>query len=245
MSSQRVIANRSQLQMWKGKLQGASKGHSLLKRKLEGLKKAFSAVMEKLIKEKKKIGGLMTDAVFFLTEAQWGAGDFGKILGDTVKRSSSQVQLTLIHKGGVYLPKFKPKLEQIDDPARQLGITGGGASIQKTKDKFTKMLGNMIKIAGYQASYHTLDDIIRITSRRVNALENVVIPKFQNNIAYIMRELDEMEREDFFMLKKVQENKKKQIEKARMQREEEGAGLEKDNEEYSSLVLQKDEDLIF
>ena len=47
------------------------------------------------------------------------------------------------------------------------------------------------------------------------------------------------------MLKKVQENKKKQIEKARMQREEEGAGLEKDNEEYSSLVLQKDEDLIF
>lgn len=244
MSSQRVIANRSQLQLWKGKLQGATNGHSLLKRKLEGLKKVFNAVMEKLISSKKKIGGFMNEAVFLLTEAQWGAGDFGKNLADTIKRSSTQVQLTLRHEGGVYLPEFQPKTEQIDDPARQLGIAGGGTSIQKTKEKFGKLLTIMIQIAGYQASYHTLDDIIRITSRRVNALENVVIPKFQNYIDYIIRELDEMEREDFFMLKKVQENKKKQIEKSRLQREEEAN--EKPEEEFSSLVLQsKDEDLIF
>ena len=243
MSSTRVIANRSQLQLWKGKLIGATKGHSLLKRKLEGLKKAFAAVMEKLIKSKKKIGGFMTEAVFVLTEAQWGAGDFGKTLADTVKRSSSQVQLFLNHKGGVYLPKFKPKIEQIDDATRQLGITGGGAAIQKTKDRFTKLLNVMIKIAGYQASYHTLDDIIRITSRRVNALENVVIPRFQEYIAYIIRELDEMEREDFFMLKKVQENKKRQMEKARLQRESEAGSI--NQEDYTSALTTKDEDIIF
>ena len=245
MSSTRVIANRSQLQLWKGKLIGATKGHSLLKRKLEGLKKAFALVMEKLIKSKKKIGGFMTEAVFVLTEAQWGAGDFGKTLSDTVKRSSSQIQLFLKHKGGVYLPQFKPKIEQIEDPARQLGIAGGGASIQKTKDRFTKLLNILTKIAGYQASYHTLDDIIRITSRRVNALENVVIPRFQGYIAYIIKELDEMEREDFFMLKKVQENKKKQMEKARIQRELEAESAIEE-EAFTSIVSQvKDEDIIF
>ena len=216
MSSTRVIANRSQLQLWKGKLIGATKGHSLLKRKLEGLKKAFALVMEKLIKSKKKI-----------------------------KRSSSQIQLFLKHKGGVYLPQFKPKIEQIEDPARQLGIAGGGASIQKTKDRFTKLLNILTKIAGYQASYHTLDDIIRITSRRVNALENVVIPRFQGYIAYIIKELDEMEREDFFMLKKVQENKKKQMEKARIQRELEAESAIEE-EAFTSIVSQvKDEDIIF
>lgn len=184
----------------------------------------------------------MNEAVYVLTEAQWGAGDFGKALSDTVKRSSSQVQLFLNHKGGVYLPKFKPKIEQIDDATRQLGITGGGASIQKTKDRFTKLMNVMIKIAGYQASYHTLDDIIRITSRRVNALENVVIPRFQDNIAYIIRELDEMEREEFFMLKKVQENKKKQMEKNRLQREGEAEDM---TEDFTSDLNVKDADLIF
>ncbi|OMJ78875.1 hypothetical protein SteCoe_21229 [Stentor coeruleus] len=245
MSSTRVVANRSQLQMWKGKLQGASKGHSLLKRKLEGLKKEFSSVMAKLIKTKKKIGKMMITSVYLLTEAQWGAGDFGKTLADTVKRSSSQVELILKHKGGIYLPKFKSKHQEIEDPTRQLGITGGGTSIQKTKAEFSKLLTELVKIAGLQVSYHTLDDVIRITSRRVNALENVVIPRFQGFIDYILRELDEMEREDFFMLKKVQENKKKQMEKARLIREaEQEQGVH--HEDADSMLAQvKDEDIIF
>ena len=242
MSSTRVNANRSQLQMWKLKLIGASKGHSLLKRKLEGLKKEFSEVMSALIKHKKKIGKLMKNSIFLLTEAQWGAGDFGKTLADTVKRSSSQVEMLLEQKGGIYLPKFKSKQEQIDDPTRSLGITGGGLAIQNSKKEFEKLLIKLIKIAGLQVSYHTLDEVIRITSRRVNALENVVIPKFQGYITYIIRELDEMEREDFFMLKKVQENKKKLIEKDRAQKASEAL---KEDESKSDQIENKDEDLIF
>jgi V-type H+-transporting ATPase subunit D len=242
MSSTRVNANRSQLQMWKAKLVGASKGHSLLKRKLEGLKKEFSAIMEKLIRHKKTIGKLMKNSVFLLTEAQWGAGDFGKTLADTVKRSSTQVEMILKQKGGIYLPKFKSKQEQIEDPTRSLGITGGGLAIQKSKKKFEKLLMRLVKIAGLQVSYHTLDEVIRITSRRVNALENVVIPRFQGYIQYIIRELDEMEREDFFMLKKVVENKKKLIEKNRQQKADETLQAEKDN---GGALESKDEDLIF
>ncbi|CAG9335560.1 unnamed protein product [Blepharisma stoltei] len=242
----RILPSRAQLQMWKGKLTGASKGHDLLKRKLDGLKKTFNEVLHDILKTKKGLGDDMNEAVFALAEAQWGAGDFGRILVETVKRASNQVRLGLTPKGGVYLPVFHSKQELGDEATKQLGISGGGAAIQKCKEKFNKLLKLLITIAGLQSSFFTLDEIIKITSRRVNALENVVIPRIQGAIAYIKRELDEQEREDFFRLKKVQDTKKKHIERERAQKENEDRAAAAEEESHNILNMEeKDADIIF
>lgn len=71
-----------------------------------------------------------------------------------------------------------------------------------------------------QTSFLTLDEALKVTNRRVNALEHVVIPRIEGSIAYIIAELDEMEREEFFRLKMIQKKKKKALE------EKEAAGLQ-------------------
>lgn len=89
----------------------------------------------------------------------------------------------------------------------------------------------------------TLDEALKITNRRVNALEFVLIPKIQNIIAYIEQELDEEAREDFTRLKKVTENKKK--EKAAGQKEadaKEEEALDKDILEIKDFVASDSDD---
>ena len=84
-----------------------------------------------------------------------------------------------------------------------LSMGTGGQSIVKAKDKYTKYLKLLIDIASLQTQYITTQRVIKVTNRRVNALEFVVIPKIENTIKWIESELDELDREDFYRLKCV------------------------------------------
>ena len=102
----------------------------------------------------------------------------------------------------------------------------------------------MIDIASLQASFLTLDEKIKVTNRRVNALEHVVIPRFIGIYKYIEQQLDEQAREDFFRLKKVLDNKRKHIAEQEKNKEKE-QGFIMNEEETQNLLDQIDEDLIF
>jgi V-type H+-transporting ATPase subunit D len=49
-----------------------------------------------------------------------------------------------------------------------------------------------------QTAFVILDEVIKVTNRRVNAIEHVIIPRIENTIKYIISELDEQDREEFF-----------------------------------------------
>ena len=63
----------------------------------------------------------------------------------------------------------------------------------------------LIKLAPLQTSFVTLDEALKVTNRRVNALENVTLPHIEGVISYIKKELDEMECEEFTRVKKLKE----------------------------------------
>ena len=112
---------------------------------------------------------------------------------------------------GVKLPVFSYFETGTAVDNASLGLVGGGTKIQLVRTKYTALLQNLIKLASLQTSFVTLDEAMKITNRRVNALENVTIPKIQKVLDYIDRELDELEREDFTRLKLVQGKKQDEI----------------------------------
>lgn len=102
-----------------------------------------------------------------------------------------------------------------------------------------------------QTSFLTLDEAIKATNRRVNALENVVKPRLENTIQYIKGELDELEREEFFRLKKVQQYKKKAVARALAEAQEAGLveasyqGALEQGEDALAVTTEGDSDVIF
>ena len=209
--SKQILPSRMNLAVFKQKKIGAKKGFDLLKKKADALKKSFREILVKILETKKRMGKEFNLALISLAEANFAAGDFSKSVLDSVKtRTNVRLNISSENVAGVHLPIFSLRGDADDqnDDRQMLGLTGGGQAIQRCKERFQKFLKILVDIASLQTQFITLDEVIKVTNRRVNALEYVVIPRIEFTINYIEKELDEESREDFFRLKRVTDNKK-------------------------------------
>ncbi|KAL2630318.1 hypothetical protein R1flu_015004 [Riccia fluitans] len=209
-----VVPTVTVLGVIKTRLVGATKGHQLLKKKSDALTMQFRAILRRIVQTKESMGDIMKSSAFSLTEAKYAAGDNIKyIVFENVEAASIKVRAKTENVAGVKLPKFEHFTESGETKNDLTGLARGGQQIQLCKSAFVKAVEVLVELASLQTSFLTLDEAIKTTNRRVNALENVVKPKLENTISYIKGELDELEREEFFRLKKVQAYKKKELEK--------------------------------
>lgn len=205
-----VVPTVTVLAVMKGRLTGAVKGHALLKKKADALTMRFRQILKKIVQTKQDMGKNMRQSAFALTEAKYAAGDFRHTVFDSVETATVKVHAQQDNVAGVKIPKF----EQLHTGGEgtKLSLTGlgsGGQQIQTCRKAFINSIELLVQLASLQTAFLTLDVAIKTTNRRVNALDNVVRPKLENTISYIKGELDELEREEFFRLKKVQAKKKR------------------------------------
>mmetsp|Transcript_50126 Transcript_50126/g.129012 ORF Transcript_50126/g.129012 Transcript_50126/m.129012 type:complete len:242 (-) Transcript_50126:512-1237(-) len=240
--SQKVQPSRMALTQTKQKLKAAVKGHSLLKKKSDALTVRLREILNNLWDYKMNLGEQMKESNFTLTEVVYAAGDGVKnTIVEAVTRANAKVRTSVENVAGVQIPQFR---QHIDDPdsAFTTGLSKGGQQLQKCKNAYSKALDVLISLAELQTVFVILDDAIKLTNRRVNALEHVVKPRIQGQIDYIIGELDEMEREEFFRLKMFQKKKRRDLEQA----EAEAAKLGEALDEPKNLLEEgKQEDLIF
>lgn len=203
------------LQQVKAKLVGAKKGHSMLKKKSDALLVRFRSILSDILQSKEAAGEESREAMLALALAKYAFGDELKhIVIENVDDASLKVKMSPDNVAGVTIPVFS-KLGGVkeDESKGAIGLTGlskGGQQISDARGSFSDTLDLLVKLASLQTSFIILDEAIKLTNRRVNALENVVKPRLENTIQYVISELDEMEREEFFRLKLIQNKKERE-----------------------------------
>jgi len=236
-----VFPTRMALTNMKAKLKGAQNGHNLLKRKSEALTRRFREIVKKIEDSKRKMGKIMQVASFSLAEVSYATGDISFQVRESVSTAQLRVRAKSENVSGVQLPNFEYYIDG-QNAFELTGLGRGGQQVQKCKETYIGAAKVLIELASLQTAFVVLDEVIRLTNRRVNAIEHVTIPKYENTIAYIISELDEQDREEFFRLKMIQKKKNQGKEN------EENAKIIETGELKSSQNLLesiRDEDVIF
>ncbi|XP_055302254.1 V-type proton ATPase subunit D 1 isoform X1 [Sitodiplosis mosellana] len=238
-----IFPSRGAQMLMKSRLTGAQKGHGLLKKKADALQMRFRLILGKIIETKTLMGEVMKEAAFSLAEAKFATGDFNQVVLQNVTKAQIKIRTKKDNVAGVTLPVFESYTDG-SDTYELAGLARGGQQLSKLKKNYQAAVKLLVELASLQTSFVTLDDVIKITNRRVNAIEHVIIPRIERTLAYIISELDELEREEFYRLKKIQD--KKRI--ARKKEEARKALLLEqgiDVRESANILEEEDNDLLF
>lgn len=201
-----VTPTRMVLNQLKGRLKTARRGHKLLKDKRDELMRQFMDVV-KLNKELRlKVEEGMTGAFASLTVASTIMSP--EMLEQALLYPRQSVELGMSYKNimSVNVPVYSFRTKN-NDPSEiyPYGFAQTSGELDDALEKLAKVFEDMLELAQVEKTMQLLAEEIEKTRRRVNALEYVMIPNFEENIRYITMKLDENESSTKVRLMKVKD----------------------------------------
>ena len=181
----------------------AEQGRDLLREKMDVLIQSFFQIMTTVSKSRDQLEIVADKAQRSLLTAL--------AVDDPVTLKSASFAtrrgLSLDIKGknvmGIAVPVIEKKRVSKSVLERGYSIIGMSGRIDEAAEKFEMELDLIIELAETETSLKRIGGEIQMTRRRVNALEQIMIPELKKQAKYIRITIDEREREDLYRLKKV------------------------------------------
>jgi V/A-type H+-transporting ATPase subunit D len=204
---EQTSATRSELLAHRSQLELARRGRDLLEDKRDELMKEFRKVADMVLSGEGALEHAAAAARRSLAVAEAFDGPDAVRSAALADTAGIPLQARPVHIMGVriadieYGPVRRSRLE------RGYALSATSARIDEAADAFEAELELALELAGKELRLRRLVEEIATTTRRVNALDNIVIPRLERETVVIQSVLDERERQDRFRLKRAKEQR--------------------------------------
>ena len=200
MAKYDVAPTKTNLLKIKRDLSFAREGYELLDQKRQILVAELLGLVDRAVDSQKEVEEGLKEAFYALEEAIVGMGRRSVAQAALAVNLTSNISISRRGIMGVAIPLIETSY--IDRPPYySLGETSFW--VDEAMSKFKEVLGLLGRLAQARISLMRLAREVKRTIRRVNALEKIYLPDYEQNLKYIGGVLEEQERETFFSLKLV------------------------------------------
>ena len=198
--AEQVAPTRSNLLQRRDQLKLANRGADLLKRKRDALIGEFFSLVQESLKARRALNSSSREAYFSLFLAK--AWDGPEAVESLSLAGDKQLELDLKVQNlfGVKVPQVQPPKFDKDLP---FSPVGAGARTLDAASQFRALTEAIVQVAATETRLRLVGEEIKKTSRRVNALEQIVIPGVQAQIRDIRSVLDQRALEETTVLKRI------------------------------------------
>lgn len=201
-----VNPTRMELTNLKRKLVTARRGHKLLKDKRDELMRRFLDLVRENKKLRIEVEEGIKQANAAMSVARCVMSD--KALDVALMLPTQEMSLDVGEKNvmSVMIPVFDVRFKTADEnDIYSYGFAETSGDLDTAVKALSDIMPKMICLAEIEKSCRLMADEIEKTRRRVNALEHVMIPQYEETIKYISMKLDENERSTTTRLMKVKD----------------------------------------
>jgi V/A-type H+-transporting ATPase subunit D len=181
----------------------ANQGRDLLEQKRSALLKEFLHMADTVIERSDVLQSAASEARLSLARAEATAGTEAVLSAALASRDELPLEVTTSSVMGIRVPHIEQKRVSRSILGRGYSITGTSITIDEAAAAFEAEVDALIQLAETELRLTRLAAEIQRTSRRLNALENLLIPRLEAERDFIQMALDERERSDHFRLKLV------------------------------------------
>lgn len=198
--AENIAPTRSNLLQRRDQRKLAVRGADLLKRKRDALVAEFFDLVKVSLEARRHLTEASREAYFALFLAN--AWDGPEAVGSLALAQGSRLEVSLVMQNifGVKVPQVQPPTF---DERLPFSPIGAGAQTLAAARQFRKLTEALIEVAATETRLRRIGEEINKTNRRVNALEQLVIPNINIEIRQIRSVLDQRALEEVTVLKRI------------------------------------------
>jgi V/A-type H+-transporting ATPase subunit D len=204
---EQISPTRTELLSRKAQIRLAEQGAELLRGKREALVKEFLSELQRFVDTRDALRKELGEAKQSLMRALAVDGPEAVASAGLASKRPIELETKVRNIWGTRIVEVSTDYAPRQPEERGYTSAGASARIEEAGERFEATLELILRIAPLDRKLGKLAEEIRKTSRRVNALEQRLLPSLAEQVQYIRGVLDQREREDVLRLKHLKKRR--------------------------------------